>query len=449
MGVAVGDVDNDGDPDVYVTNHGPDALYRNDGDGSFTEVTRRAGIDNPGWGSSAVFFDADADGDLDLYVANYLADDPAVVCTDAAGRRDYCGPEGFAGVADRLYRNRGDGTFTDVSAAAGIAAVAGKGLGVAAADLDADGDQDLYVANAGEPNLLWINRGDGTFEDRALELGAAVDELGRAQAGMGIAVGDADGDGALDLLVTHLRGESDTLYRAAGRLGFVDATAAAGLAGPSLPLTGFGTGFADFDRDGDLDLAVVDGRVTRGPPLTASDPPSPWDPYAEPALLLLNDGGGRFRDATAAAGPGVTAPFNGRGLALGDLDDDGDVDLVATAGGGRVRLLLNRVPAPGRWLAVRVVDAATGRTAAGSTVTVTAGGRRMVRVVAPGGSYLSSGDPRVHFGLGDAARVDEFRVRSPLGDEVVLRDLEPDRELTVEVQATRATRAPEPAGAGG
>ena len=439
MGVAVGDVDGDGDPDVYVTNYGPNALYRNDGDGTFTDVTRAAGIDNPAWGTSAVFFDADGDGDLDLYVANYVAYDPAVSCPDAAGRPDYCGPAGFAGVADRLYRNDGAGTFTDVSRAAGIGGVAGKGLGVVSADFDGDGRADLYLANDGEANRLWINRGDGTFEDRALALGAALNELGQAEAGMGIALGDADGDGALDLFVSHLRGESNTLYRSAGALGFVDSTSAAGLAGPSLPWTGFGTGFFDLDLDGDLDLAVVDGRVTRGPLTTTARPAGYWDPYAEPALLFANDGRGRFREVGALAGTDFTAPRNGRGLALGDVDDDGDVDLLVTADGGPARLLDNQAPRAGHWLEVRVVDVASGSDLAGAVVTLgvavgpAVDPRRQVRVVAPGGSYLSSGDPRAHFGLGAATEVEELRVRTPAGAEVVYRHLPVDRELVVPV----------------
>jgi len=437
MGVAVGDVDGDGDPDVFVTNFGPDALYRNNGDGTFTAVTREAGIDNPAWGASAAFFDADLDGDLDLYVANYLAYDPAAVCTDAAGRPDYCGPAGFAGVPDRLYRNDGRGRFTDVSAAAGIARAAGKGLGVVNADFDGDGLPDVYVANDGEPNLLWINRGDGTFEDRALTLGAALNALGQAEAGMGVALGDADGDGALDLFVSHLRGESNTLYASAGALGFVDATAAAGLAGPSLPYTGFGTAFFDPDLDGDLDLAVVNGRVTRGPLLTSRRPPAHWDPYAEPALLLENDGRGRFRDAGARAGAAFTAPANGRGLAVGDADGDGDPDLLVTVGGGAARLLRNDLPARGHRLAVTVLDAASGRDAVGAVVAVTAAGRRRVGAVTPGGSFLSSGDPRCLFGLGGATVVDELRVRWPGGEERVWRTLPADREVVVAGPAAR------------
>ncbi len=431
MGVAVGDVDNDGDPDVYVTNVGADALYRNRGDGTFAEATEAAGISNPEWGASAVFFDAEPDGDLDLYVANYVAFDAGAVCTDAAGRRDYCGPSGFAGVADRFFRNRGDGTFTDDSAPSGIAARPAKGLGVASVDLDGDGRPEIYVANDGEPNLLWTARGDGAYADRALELGAAVNALGRAEAGMGVAVGDADGDGAPDLFVSHLRAESNTLYRNAGEAGFEDATSAAGLAGRSVPFTGFGTGFADFDHDGALDLVVVNGRVTRGPLLTGTAPKSFWDDYAEPDQLWIGYGSGRFRLADAEAGALSRRVENGRGLALGDVDSDGDVDLLVAHGGGRARLLLNVAPARGSWAAVRPLAGAGGRDALGTAVAFEAGGRSFRRWSTTGSSFLSASEPRAHAGLGAAAVLDAIEIRWPGGARTRLTGLPIDRTFVL------------------
>ena len=290
MGVAVGDMDNDGDPDVYVTNFGPDALYRNNGDGTFTDVSQAAGIRNPAWSSSALFFDYDLDGDLDIYVANYLAWDRHVPCSDRAGKPDYCGPKVYAGIADVLYRNNGDGTFSDVSASSGIARAPSKGLGVATADFDANGFPDVFVANDGEPNQLWLNQGDGTFREGALPLGLAVDSLGSAGAGMGVALGDADGDADLDLYVTQLSGENNDFFRNLGKMGFAEETAGARLIGPDRALTGFGTGFFDFDNDGDLDLAVANGRIMRGPLLTGGNAPGYWDHYAEPNLLFENEG---------------------------------------------------------------------------------------------------------------------------------------------------------------
>ncbi|MFQ5888710.1 MAG: CRTAC1 family protein, partial [Gemmatimonadota bacterium] len=430
MGVAVGDIDNDGDPDVYVTNVGPDALYRNEGDGTFAEISRAAGIGNPAWGASAVFFDYDSDGLLDLYVTNYVAFDSTVVCTDEAGRPDYCGPAAFPGVPDVLYHNEGNGTFADVSVASGIAAGRSKGLGVVAADFDRDGRQDLYVANDGEANHLWLNEGDGTFRDEAGALGAAVNALGRPEAGMGIALGDIDEDADLDLLITHLGGETNTLYRRAGPYGYQDDTSLAGLHGPSLPYTGFGTGFVDYDQDGDLDLVVVNGRVIRGPPLTTGRPPDWWDPYAEPNQLFENDGAGRFREVSEGVPALFEAVENSRGLAFGDVDEDGDLDLLITNGGGPARLLRSD-GAKGHWLIVRAVEPALRRDAIGAEVTVVAGGRRLHRIATAGESFLSSSDPRVHFGLGDAAEVERILVRWPDGTSEAFPGVAADRAVTL------------------
>jgi hypothetical protein len=279
MGLAVGDIDNDGDVDVYVTNYGPDKLYRNEGDGTFSDISQQAGINNPGWGSSAVFFDYDRDDFLDLYVANYLDYDASVSCNDKSGRKDYCGPKAFPGFPDVLYHNNGDGTFSDVSKPSNIASVAMKGLGVVSADLNNDHYQDLYVANDGEPSLLWMNQRDGTFKDMAMILGAAVNALGQPEAGMGIAVGDVDADADFDLFVTHLRGETNTFYRNSGKLGFQDDTAASGLGAFSLPYTGFGTGFFDYVKDGVLGAAVGNGGVTRGTGLIQKTAVKLWDLY--------------------------------------------------------------------------------------------------------------------------------------------------------------------------
>lgn len=415
MGLAVGDMDNDGDTDIYVSNYGPDILYRNNGDGTFTDITKEAGIHNSKWGSSAVFFDYDQDGFLDIYVANYLAYDSTVKCTDRGGRLDYCGPEGFSGVADVLYRNDAGKRFADVSIASGVASIASKSLGVVTADFNGDHLPDIYVANDGEPNELWINKGDGTFENRALLLGAAVNALGRTEAGMGIAFGDIDNDVDSDLFVTHLRGESNILYRNNGGRGFQDDTSVAGLAGPSLTLTGWGTGFFDYDHDGDLDLVVVNGRVTRGPLLIRTQSPGHWDDYAEPRLLFENDGSGHFRDVSHLASDFCGRIENSRGLAFGDIDDDGDVDLLVTNGGGRARLYRNNVRKKGNWLLIRAIDPRLKREAFGAKITIEVGEKRVVRVLASGYSYLSSNDPRLHFGLGASSTVDAIRVEWPDG----------------------------------
>ncbi len=431
MGVAVGDIDNDGDVDVYVSNFGPDALYRNNGDGTFTDISKAAGITNSLWGSSTVFFDYDVDGFLDLYVTNYVAYDSTIQCTDRGGRLDYCGPGGFLGTSDVLYRNNGDGTFTDASITSGIAKLKSKGLGVVVADFTGDAYPEVYVANDGEPNFLWINRRDGTFENQALVRGAALNALGRAEASMGIALGDVDNDEDLDFFLTHLRGESNTMYRNAGVHGFQDDTSPARLSGPSMPMTGFGTGFFDYDHDGDLDLAVVNGRVTRGPLLTHTDPPGYWDPYAEPNLLFENDGRGRFRNVSDLGAAFTADVENSRGLVFGDVDNDGDIDLLITNEGGRARLLRNDRTQKGHWLMVRAIDPDLRRDANGAQITVVVGEQRILRLIAPGYSYLCSGDPRAHFGLGTVSAVDEIIVQWPDGKRETFPGVAVDQIITL------------------
>lgn len=432
MGVAVGDIDNDGDPDVYVTNYGPDALYRNNGDGTFLEITTAAGIDNPAWGCSALFFDYDRDGWLDLFVTNYIEYDSSAVCTDFGGRRDYCGPTHFPGAPDRLYRNNGDGSFSDVSMHSGIGAVASVSLGVVSADFDGDTWPDVFVANDGRENQLWLNNRDGTFRDEAAARGIAVNNEGYREAGMGIALGDVDGDLDLDVFLTHLRTETNTLYLNDGRAHFRDVTLAAGLAGPSLPYTGFGTGFFDFDHDGDLDLAVANGRVTRGPRLTVSEPPGFWDDYAEPNLFFENLGNTLFRESSARAGAFCREHVaNSRGMAFGDLDNDGDVDLLLVNVGGLARLFRNDAPKKGNWLRVRALLADVPRDAIGAEMIIFTGTRRRMHLVAPGYSFLSSNDPRVHFGLGQEQRVDSIQVKWPDGRLEMFPGSEANREVVL------------------
>jgi hypothetical protein len=431
LGVAVGDMDNDGDPDVYVTNFGPDTLYRNNGDGTFTDVSLAAGIRNPAWSASALFFDYDLDGDLDLYVANYLAWDRHVPCSDRAGKPDYCGPRAYPGIADVLYRNDGDGTFSDVSAASGISGAPSKGLGVTTADFDANGYPDVFVANDAVPDQLWLNQGDGTFREGALYLGLAVDSMGSAGAGMGVALGDADGDGDLDLYVTQIFDENNDFFRNLGEMGFADETAVARLIGPDRAMTGFGTGFFDFDNDGDLDLAVANGRIMRDTLLTGGNAPHYWDHYAEPNLLFENDGHATFANVSARSGAFASLVENSRGLAFGDVDNDGDIDLLVVNEGGRARLLRNDVGHRGHWLLARAVDPRLERDALGARISVRAGGRTLRRIVAPAYSYLSSSDTRVHFGLGDAARVERIEVRWPDGRTESFPGGPADRILTL------------------
>jgi hypothetical protein len=439
-GVAVGDYDNDGDLDVYLANFGPDALYRNEGDGTFRHVSEETGARNDEWGASALFFDYDLDGHLDVYVANYVRWIPSIECYDRAGRTDYCGPWGFEGLPDALLHNEGDGTFTDASASSGVAAGPSKGLGVTSADFDGDGRPDVLVANDAVANQLWLNLGDGRFREEALGLGLAVDGLGRPGAGMGIALGDVDADGDTDYYVTQFFDDNNVLYRNLGAHGYSDDTALARLAGPDFPLTCFGTGFFDYDNDGDLDLAAVGGRVIRGVRRVQREPPDYWDDYADPNLLFENDGTGKFRDVSAQAGDFAATIENSRGLVFGDYDNDGDVDLLVTNEGGRARLLRNDFPNRGHWLMVRAVDPALKRDAVGAEVRVHAGDRVLSRLVAPAYSYASSSDPRVHFGLGSATEVDRIEVIWPGGERESFPGGAADRHLLLERGTGQAAR---------
>jgi len=406
-GAAAGDYDGDGDVDLYVTNLGPNRLLRNRGDGSFDDVTAAAGADDPRWSTSATFTDYDGDGHLDLYVVNYVVFDPArqKACRTASGAPDYCNPDGYRGVPNRLLHNRGDGTFEDVTAAAGLADARGKSLGTVAADLDGDGRTDLYVTNDGQANELWLQRRPGRFEDVALYAGCAVNARGQAEASMGVVAEDDDGDGDLDLFLTHLSGETHTLYRNDGGGGFSDASIAAGLAAASLASTGWGVAWSDVDNDGWLDLAVVDGAVRSLPALADAGDPFP---FHQSDQVFRNRGGdgqpGRYAEASAEAGPAFARSAVSRGLAAGDLDDDGDVDLLIVDSGAAARILLNRVGQDRPWLGLRVVGAA-GSDALGALVSLldAAGRVRAVRRAASDGSFAAARDPRVVFGLGAAS----------------------------------------------
>jgi hypothetical protein len=435
MGVAVGDVNNDGWVDVAVTEFGRTRLFVNQRDGTFREITAEAGLDNPLWGTSLAFVDFDRDGWLDLVVVNYIDYDPAHACTNA-GRRDYCHPRQFSPQVTRLYRNvpQPDGTavrFQDVTLASGIGRLAGPGLGVVCADFNGDGWPDIFVANDTQPNRLWINQKDGTFVDEAVTRGVAYNAMGQAEAGMGVALGDVDGDGLFDLFVTHLTEETHTLWRQGPRGQFRDQTAFARLAAPWWRGTGFGTAMGDFDHDGALDIAVVNGRVTR--PGGAPEPPREafWQAYAERNQLFANNGSGQFRDVSPAnpafAGPSAVA----RGLAIGDYDGDGALDLLVTTVAGRARLYRNVAPKRGHWLLVRAVDSERKRDAYGAEIAVEAAGRRWASRVNAGNSYLSSSDPRAHFGLGSAERVDRITVAWPDGAVEVFPGAAADRPITL------------------
>ena len=433
MGCTVGDFNNDGHPDLFLANFGSDQLWRNNGDGTFTDVTAAAGVGDDLWSVSAAFFDYDRDGLLDLYVVRYVLDPDSSGCLDLSGRAEYCSPQNFEPAPDVLYHNEGGGRFRDVSGASGITAASGPGLGVVCADFTNDGWDDVYVANDGAPNFLWVNQHDGTFENAATLAGCAYNRNGDAEAGMGIAIGDVDLDGRLDLFVTHLRNQTNTLYRGAQYDSFVDATDASGLGMTSYTMTGFGTGLLDIDHDGDLDLAVANGAVTRrSRPVAGAEVADHWQLYAEPNLLYVNDGSGRFADVSSKSGALCARPEVSRGLAFGDLDGDGDLDILVTNADGRARLFRNDVTKHGHWLTVRAVDPALNRDALGAVVTVRAGQRSLSRTIITACSYASSCQPIAHFGLGDATWIDGITVRWPDGSEERFSGMPVDRHVQLQ-----------------
>lgn len=409
QGVAVGDCEGDGDLDVYVTRYGPDTLWRNDG-GRFVDATAEVGLGCPLWGLGAAFLDYDGDGDLDLFVANYFAFDEAAApfFRDEQGRAEYGIPNLWQGVPDVLYRNDG-GRFVDVTAEAGIVDER-RGMGVLATDFNLDGHVDLLVANDAEANSLWMNRGDGTFVEVAELAGVGYNAEGATEANMGIAHGDTDGDGRQDLIVSHLFDEHDTLWRLLSDAGqepvFQDQTKAAGLAAATLPLTTWGNALADFDADGRLDYLVVGGHIRR-------EPGQPFE-LENPARLLRGEEGGTFRDVSGDAGPFFGALHQARGLAMGDLDGDGDPDAVVVRHDGPAVVLWNET-AGGGWVRFELVDVGGRRDPIGARVEVTVGGRTQVRSIDGGGGYLSASAGRVHFGLGAAAEVERVVVRWPSG----------------------------------
>ena len=429
MGSAVGDYDNDGDLDLYVTNFGSNVLYRNNGNGTFTDVTAQAHVDDPRWSASAAFLDYDRDGDLDLFVTNYV--DFTVrgnrKCKNALGERDYCSPSSYQPLPDRLFRNQGNGTFHDVADEAGIVLKFGMGLGVVCADFNADGWIDIYVANDRTPNQLWLNRGNGSFEDRALISGTSLNVDGEAEAGMGVTAGDFDGDGDEDLFMTHLTQETNTLYVNDGTGHFEDETTQFRLAASSFVYTGFGTEWFDYDNDGDLDLFVANGAVF----VQESQRGGPY-PYRQKNQLFRNDSGNQFQETTEQAGPAMELSEVSRGVAFGDIDNDGDVDVVVANNNGPARLLRNEIGSRRHWLEVRLEGLTGNRDGMGARVGVLREGQTPLwRRAHTDGSYLSANDSRVHFGLGQNPDLEKVVVEWPQGKKEVWHDVGADRILTL------------------
>lgn len=408
MGAAVGDYDNDGDPDIYVTSFGPNVLYRNNGDGSFTDVTKQAAVEDERWSSSAAFVDYDRDGYLDLFVGSYLNYTIAAnkACVAPTGEPDYCNPAVYSGLPSRLFRNKGDGAFEDVTVSSGIGSGISKALGVVCFDYDLDGSIDIYVANDGVANQLWRNRG-GKFEDVALVSGVAYSADGKAQAGMGVDAADFDNSGTDDLFVTNLRQEANNLYRNDGRGNFTDIIGTSGMSPANQPYTGFGTRFFDFDHDGRLDLFVANGAVTRVEAQRGSA-----YPFRQPNQLFRNNGK-TFEEKIRFSPEDV-----GRGAAFGDIDNDGDIDIVVSNNNGLVRLLLNETGSAAASLQITLQGTWDNRQGAGARVALMREGKPVLwRRAHTDGSYLSASDSRVHFGLGGCSDCSDILVQWPGGSQ--------------------------------
>jgi len=434
MGMCAGDFDNDGFTDFYLTNFGPDVLYHNEGDGSFEPVTAPSGTGDPNWGSSCAFVDYDGDSDLDLFVANYVDFSPTNnrFCGDYPNNvRAYCHPNVYNGQPDVLYRNNGDATFADVSEAAGLTARNGNGLGVVTGDYDDDGDTDIYVANDKTPNTLYRNNNDGTLTDVTLLAGVGYSIDGEAQAGMGTDFGDYDGDGDLDIVVTNLDFEYNSLFRNEGEGIFSDMSYPSGIGAVSLSFVGFGADFLDYDNDGRVDLAIANGHI-----LDNASYFNDATTYEQRNFLFRGGANGVMTEVGLDSGPDMKTPNVGRGLATGDLDNDGDLDLLVTVCGGPARLLRNDGGNANNWLSLKLVGRASNRSALGARVSMPGPHGKMIDEVRSGASYLSQGDFRLHFGLGPAGGAQGlappfFEIRWPSGEKQTVQAPGVNRTLTV------------------
>jgi len=424
IGAVAGDVDGDGDLDLYLTSFGANQLFVNQGDGTFRDATEEAGVGATEWSASATLADLDGDGDLDLYVTHYVdftLDNNPSCGLPSRDLRSYCHPDVFGTVPDRFYRNRGDGTFEEATAAAGFAAATdGAGLGIVATDFDADGWTDLYVANDMTPNFLFRNRGDGTFEETALLAGVAMSDRGQAEAGMGVEAADLDGNGYPDLLVSHLDTQTNAYYSNTGSGLFLDGRFVSGLAEPSLNRVGFGIVAADFDHDGDLDIAVANGHIIHNAELWGRG-----GHFKQPNQLLENVGNGRFREVVA---PGFDVVRASRGMAAGDLDGDGDIDLAISNSDDACEVYEN-VSTGGSWTQLDLLSPSGNRYAIGARIEIETAGKVQSRERRTASSYLSQNALTLHVGLAAHPQIDALRIHWPDGKRQTLRNLPTNRRL--------------------
>jgi len=439
MGIAVGDFDNDGFPDLFVCGYGRCILYHNNCDGTFSDITLRAGVENPGrWASSAAWFDYDNDGRLDLVIANYVDWSPECnfYCGDRGpGMRSYCHPDDFHPQAPTLYHNNGDGTFTDVSKSSGLAGYRGNGLGIVTFDYDDDGWQDIFIANDHMPNSLFHNNRDGTFTEVGYLAGVAVSSDGQFEAGMGTDAADIIGNGRMDIVVTHLDMQLARLYENTGSGLFDDATFRSKLSYATFHLSGFGTRFLDYDNDGARDLIMANGHVLDNIQRYHSE-----TSYAEPKLMFRNNGRGIFENVSNQLGPDLLVPRVSRGLAVGDYDNDGDLDILVSNNGESPQLLRNNGGNENHWLEILLIGTKSNRDGVGARVTLTAGDLVLYDQRKGGMSYQSAQDPRLHFGLGQRGRVDSVEIKWPSGLVTTLRNLKCDQIIAVKEGAGMVDR---------
>jgi hypothetical protein len=439
MGACAGDIDNDGLIDLYITNVGPNVLYRNTGSGRFAEVPNAGGAGSANWSTSCAFVDIDRDGDLDLFVTHYVDTSRANQFCGFAGPpaiRDYCHPLVYPPLTNVLYRNNGKGAFEDISTQAGIASYRGNGLGVAVSDVDEDGWPDIFVANDSTPNFLFHNNKNGTFTEIAGLAGVAVASDGKARAGMGTAFGDFSGSGHLGLVVTNHETEMHSLFQNLGGQLFSDVTIHSGVGPATRPYVGFGVVFFDYDNDARLDIAIVNGNVMANVAQVRSR-----GKFAQRKLLLRN-AGERFVDVTKEAGPGFALEGVGRALAAGDVDNDGDLDLLVMNNGDRPNLLLNEGGNAANALLVQAIGTTSNRSGIGTRLTLTAGGQRQLREVQSGSSFLAQNDLRAHFGLGRAERAERLEIRWPDGSSEVVENLPANHLVTVRQGKGIVSRTP-------